>query len=198
MPKTVAPFYEPVPDYMRKLLLMGARFVEGNTNEGGDGGDGEQPPAGSNDDGADKDDAGKSKDDFKSKESKDAVLADLTKERADRKQAQADVAERDTQIQTLTESVAEKDTAITERDTQLAEKESEIAVLRLALTSGLHSQDDLDLLAAVTDEEKRKALADRLAKQSGVVRKSGTGDDDSNTGGSIAEYRRQIAERKQK
>ena len=44
------PIFEPVPDYMRALVLSGARFVEGNTGEGGaagDGGDdGAQEPTG--------------------------------------------------------------------------------------------------------------------------------------------------------
>lgn len=36
-PITRAPFYEPVPEYMKRLSMMGARFIEGNTGEGSDG-----------------------------------------------------------------------------------------------------------------------------------------------------------------
>lgn len=137
---------------------------------------------------------------FKSPESKDAVLADLLRERDQRKTLQNDVAERDTQVQTLTDSLTDRTTAVAERDAQLVAKDAELSVLRLALSKGLSDQADIDLLAAVTDEAKRNALAERLAKQAGgngVVHKSGTGSGEKPIGGSISEHRRQIAERKQ-
>ena len=135
---------------------------------------------------------------FKSPESKDAVLADLLKERDLRKNLQGDVAERDTQVQTLTGSLEEKTTAITERDALIVEKDAEIAVLSLALKHGITEDADLSLLTSITDSTKRAELAERLAKGAGVVRKSGTGSGDSLVGGSIAERRRLIAERKKK
>lgn len=37
-------FYEPIPSYMKRLSMMGARFIEGNTGEGGDEGGSEETP----------------------------------------------------------------------------------------------------------------------------------------------------------
>lgn len=198
MPKSVMPIFEPKPYYMTAIGMQGARFIEGNDGAGG----GDKPDA--KPEGEGEDEQGKPKDGgdgFKSPESKDAVLADLQKERDQRKTLQGQVAERDTQVQTLTESLTEKTNAVVERDATITAKDSELAVLRLAVKNGLSEQADIDLLAAVTDDAKRVALAERLAKQaggSGVVRKSGTGSGETITGGSIAEHRRQIAERKQK
>lgn len=202
MPKSVMPIFEPKPYYMTAIGMQGARFIEGNDGAGGGEGKPEAKPADKTEGG--EGEQGKPKDGgdgFKSPESKDAVLADLQKERDQRKVFQGQVAERDTQVQTLTESLTEKTNAVTERDATITAKDSELAVLRLAVKNGLSEQADIDLLSAVTDEAKRTALAERLAKQaggSGVVRKSGTSSGEGITGGSIAEHRRQIAERKQK
>jgi len=203
MPKLVAPIFEAKPYYMTVMGMQGARFLEGNDGTGGDGekpgGKVESKPGGEGSDGDGK--PADSGDGFKSPESKDAVLADLHKEREKRKTFEGQVTELDTQVQTLTDSLTEKTNAVVEREATIAAKDSELAVLRLALKNGLSEQSDIDLLSAVTDEAKRAALAERLAKQAagnGVVRKSGTGSTEGETSGSIAERRRQIAERKQK
>lgn len=192
MPKSVMPIFEPLPYYMSAIGMRGARFIEGVPEPVAPTPVVEpvvtpvapEPKA--------------PVDDFKSPESKDAVLADLQKERDQRKVFQGQVTERDTQLQTLTESLTEKATAITERDAQIVAKDSELAVLRLAMSSGLSEQSDIDLLAAVTDEAKRAALAERLSKAAGgngVVSKSGTGSYTA-TAGSVSAGREEYRNRK--
>lgn len=198
MPNSFMPIFEPMPYYMTAMGMQGARFLEGNDGSGAaTASDG----AGNADDGAAGDGEGKTPankpggkegaaDEFKSPESKSATLADLAKERADRKQAQSE-------NDTLTTSVAERDTTISAHVATIATRESEISVLKLALAEGITEESDLDLLREITDDAKRSNLAKRLAnKGDGVVYKSGTGNGSSTGGGSIAERRREIAARK--
>lgn len=198
MPNSFMPTFEPMPYYMTAMGMQGARFLEGNDGSGAaTASDG----AGNADDGAAGDGEGKTPankpegkegaaDEFKSPESKSATLADLAKERADRKQAQSE-------NDTLTTSVAERDTTISAHVATIATRESEISVLKLALAEGITEESDLDLLREITDDAKRSNLAKRLAnKGDGVVYKSGTGNGSSTGGGSIAERRREIAARK--
>lgn len=198
MPNSFMPTFEPMPYYMTAMGMQGARFLEGNDGSGAaTASDG----AGNADDGAVGDGEGKTPankpegkegaaDEFKSPESKSATLADLAKERADRKQAQSE-------NDTLTTSVAERDTTISAHVATIATRESEISVLKLALAEGITEESDLDLLREITDDAKRSNLAKRLAnKGDGVVHKSGTGNGSSTGGGSIAERRREIAARK--
>lgn len=190
MPNPVMPFYEPLPYYMSAIGMRGARFVEGNDGSGA-GAEGDNKPDSDAKPDADSKPAEDLKPDsgFKSDESKATVLADLKKERDDRKRFQGEVTERDTQIGTLTESLTEKTNAVTERDATITSKDSEIAVLKLAVTHGISDADDLELLGSVADEAKRAILAERLGKQAsgnGVVRKSGTGNGNDGAGGSVA------------
>ena len=208
MPNSFMPTFEPMPYYMTAMGMQGARFLEGNDGSGNadDGAGDADDGAGNADDGAAGDGAagdGEGKtpankpegkegaaDEFKSPESKSATLADLAKERADRKQAQSE-------NDTLTTSVAERDTTISAHVATIATRESEISVLKLALAEGITEESDLDLLREITDDAKRRNLAKRLAnKGDGVVYKSGTGNGSSTGGGSIAERRREIAARK--
>lgn len=180
MPKSVMPFYEPKPYYMTAMGMAGARFIEGVPDpvvpivvepvivpapvvE---------PPK--------KDD-----DDFKSPESKAAVLADLQKERDQRKLYQGQATERETQVQTLTESLAESATAVTERDAQLAAKDAEIAVLKLTNAHGITDAEDIALLTSIADTEKREALAKRLAVNNSIVPR-GNDSAGTQTAGSLA------------
>lgn len=201
MPKSVMPFFEPLPYYMSAIGMQGARFIDGNDGSGAGAVGGEKPADDAKPDADIKPDEDKKPDtDFKSDESKATVLADLKKERDDRKRFQGEVTERDTQISTLTESLTEKTNAVTEREATITAKDSEIAVLKLALTHGISDADDLELLGSVADADKRATLAERLGKQaggSGVVRKSGTGNDGGvGAGGSVAAGKDLYASRK--
>lgn len=204
MPKSI-PLFESMPDYMAKLSLSGARFVEGNDGSGsaasGSGASGDEGKPEGQGKPADGSESGNDGGDFKSKESKDAVMADLTQERNERKRLQGEVTERDTQISTLTETVSTHEATIAERDQTIADRDTEISVLNLAMVHGLSAKDDLDLIRDAS-KENRATLAERLAKsnsKSSVVRKSGGGSaDDHKGGGSISEHRRQIAERNKK
>jgi len=201
MPKSATPIFEPKPYYMTAIGMQGARFIEGGAVGGGSGKPGDEPKPNEGSSGAEKPEPPKpSEPEFKSPESKDAAMADLLKEREDRKRFQKEVTERDKQIGTLTESLTAKTNEVVERDATIAEKDAEIAVLKLATGHGIIEDEDIELLTSITDVAKREALAKRLATNNGtgVVRKSGTGSNASTTGGSIAEHRRQIAERKQK
>lgn len=172
------PVFEEVPYYMSVMGMRGARFIEGNDGSGGDGsgegsndeapiegepnGDGkpegnEKSVEGEPDgDANDKSDDDKSDDDFKSDGSKQSLLADLRKARDDRKSLR-------TENEALNESIAERDATITAKDAELAAKNTQIEVLKLAATHHIEDESDIDLLASVTDADKRSSLAQRLA-----------------------------------
>lgn len=208
MPKTVMPSFEPMPYYMSLVGMQGARFVEGNDGSGTPGTPG--TPGGTGEGDAGKSggaggDAGKPNGDdldgFKSKESKDAVLADLTKEREDRKKYQAEAETANGQVTDLTAQVTAHEATIVERDNTIAAKDSEISVLKLAVENGVSGERNLNLLRAVTDESARADLAKVLSSKSSPVPPSGTGgagNGGAASGGSIAERRREIRERKTK
>lgn len=191
------PVFEEVPYYMSVMGMRGARFIEGNDGSGGDGsGEGsndeapiegepneegkpegnEKPVEGEPDGDAndksddDKSDDDKSDDDFKSDESKKSLLADLRKARDDRKSLR-------TENEALNESIAERDATITAKDAELAAKNTQIEVLKLAATHHIEDESDIDLLASVTDADKRSNLAQRLATdaRNRVSRRVGTG-----------------------
>lgn len=210
MAQCANPFYEPVPDYMRKLLLLGARFIEGNTGEGSAGStdsDGEKPddeeqttePKTEDEESKTEDeesDDEESDDEFKSEESKEAVLADLKKERDRRKKLQAD---HESKVEELTASITEQETAVAERDTTIAQKDAQIHVLQLAITHGIKTEVDLDLLADVADKDKREKLAERLSKAADknyIISASGTGGGD--VGGTVTAGRDLYNERRKK
>lgn len=191
MPKSFMPFSEPLPYYMTAIGMQGARFLEGNTGAaaaGAEGAAGAAAAAGT--EGAEGGASGQGAAD----NGQGADNAELDK-------AKADLATASAEVQQLTESVSTHETTISQHVATIADRDNEISVLKLAMTNGITSSNDLDLLRGITDETKRKTLAERLAqtaKRSGVVHSSGTGDGGSNSGGSIAEHRRQISERKTK
>lgn len=210
MAHCAAPLYEPVPDYMRKLLLLGARFVTGNTGEGSEGSTGTagETPAGSEPASEEstteeatteveaEEEAEEDSDDFKSEESKEAVLADLKKERDRRKKLQAD---HEAQVEDLNSTISENETTVAEREAQLAQKDAEIHVLKLAITHGISNETDLKLLTAVEDKEARDSLAERLGKAADknfIISESGTGNGD--VGGTVAAGRDLYNERRKK
>lgn len=180
MPKSVMPFYEPKPYYMAAMGMQGARFIEGVP-------DPVVPPVVEPVVVPDPviEPAKKDDDDFKSPESKAAVLADLQKERDQRKLFQGQATERETQVQTLTESLAESATAVTERDAQLAAKDAEIAVLKLTNAHGITDEEDIALLTEISDTAKREALAKRLAVNNSIVPR-GNESAGTQTAGSLA------------
>lgn len=198
------PFFEEKPYYMTAMGMLGARFVEGND---GTGGEGEKPSAEgkpTGDEGKPAEEGGKPTDD----EGKlaagkadgdgdgDEELGEggkraLESERTARKQAEKDVAERDATITAKNAEIEELTKKATGSDATLAAKDAEISVLKLALETGLRNEDDLALLASVSDEAKRKALAERLSEKgptSSPVNESGTSDDEDRnpSGGSVA------------
>lgn len=192
MSRFAMPIFEEKPYYMSVMGMQGARFLEGNDGSGEDGsGEGsnddapnegepndegkpegnEKPGEGEPDgDANDKSDDDKSDDDFKSDESKKSLLADLRKARDDRNSLR-------TENEALTESVAERDATITAKDAELAAKDSLIEVLKLAASHHIEDESDIDLLASVTDADKRSNLAQRLATdaRNRVSRRVGAG-----------------------
>lgn len=185
MLKSVMPTYEPLPYYMSAMGMQGARFLEGNDGTGSDDSDksnesddatdlkeseGQAPDEDKSKESGDKDsegkgedasgedaDADKSDDEFKSGESKKAVLADLRKARDERNTLR-------TENETLTESVSERDAVIATKDAEIASLKAEAQVSTLAATHGIVDEADVELLASISDEEKRTKLAERLAK----------------------------------
>lgn len=211
MSKFVAPLFEAMPYYMTAMGMQGARFLEGNDGTGAGGtppagtgtppeGTGTPPegtPAGGNP--ADGDGEGEG-------ELGEAGKRALEAERNARKQADKDKAEVEATAATAaTESAAEIATltgTVAEREATISARDARISVLELALAHGVTEKDDLDLLASVTDADKRASLAQRLsgkALQSAPVPKSGTRDDDLNpSGGSLAAGREMFANSKTK
>lgn len=209
MSKCHVPSFEQLPYYMSVMGMQGARFFEGNDGAGAGGTDPGKTPEGTKpgeDKGkqpeGEKPAEGKpGEDDFKSKESKDAVMADLFQEREDRKKFQAEVATLTTQAETLSTTIATHESTISERDATIAARETEISVLNLALQHGISEKSDLELLREIPDASKRESLAARLARAAGrsaPVPQSGTGSGEDLKGGSIAERRREIKARKNK
>ena len=182
MPRSVMPFFEEKPYYMSVMGMQGARFIEGNDGTGsGDSGEsnssGESEGSKDSDNSKDENDesnnsadedstggdegegesnSDKSDEDFKSEESKKAVLADLRKARDERKAARDEV-------DVLIASVAERDATIVAKDAEIESLKAEAQVSALAATHGIVDEADVELLASITDSEKRTKLAERLA-----------------------------------
>lgn len=197
MPKSFAsPLWSPVPFYMSAMGMQGARFIEGDTSAGVP----DPAPADATHDEGDK--AGEvsqggehkpSEDDFKSDESKKAVLADLAKEREQRRTLSDEVLKVKNENETLSSQ-------ITERDNALAAANLEIA--RLKALNEFPVPTELQSLVTGNDAESLRKSAELLSKHTkgnGVVHKSGTSGGDPNpSGGSIAAGREMFTANKPK
>lgn len=118
------------------------------------------------------------KDDFKSPESKQAVLADLRKERTERQALAAKVAELEPlkdQLARLQQVFGGKpddkegdgEDAIAAITKRLDESDRRADVERLARVNGITDDGDVALLLGVADKTQREALAKRLAPAEG-------------------------------
>lgn len=197
MPKITMPFYEPLPYYMSAIGMQGARFLEGNDGSGAGAGEGESGngSAGAGDEGDEK----------LGEPGKRALEA----ERTARKTAEKELKKlQDAETARERESMDEADrlkAELADERKKNAELATETAVRGLLIDHKLAATDG-ELLTAVSDPAQREALAKRLAaapsgsgdeggskKKSGSL--SGTGGGASSNG-SIADYRREISEKR--
>lgn len=194
MPKFTMPFYEPLPYYMSAIGMQGARFIEGNDESGAGAGD------------EDKSGSGKPSED---EELREPGKRALEAERAARKEAEKKLtklqeAETAREREQMTETERLKSELEDERKKN-ATLATQTAVRGLLIDHKLAASDG-ELLTAVSDPVQREALAKRLAavpsgsggegdskRKSGSL--SGTGGGASSTG-SIADYRREISEKR--
>lgn len=111
-------------------------------------------------------------DEFKSEESKQAVLADLKTEREKRKKLQQQIEaykQAEAEAEKAKLSDIERAQAEAKEYQEAAEKSNrELSVYKLATGKGLSDPEDIDLLMEIESEEAREKLADRL-----VARASG-------------------------
>lgn len=180
MTTTLHPLCEPVPAYMQRLLLMGARFVEGNTSEA------VQPdpnPSERDENGAEGNSTPEAKEPEDGKGSKDAVLADLAKER-DRRQAAED-ALRKYQDAEKTDLERAKDSA-KEAETELQTTQRELWLYK-ALADHPVPSEHRHLVKGDTEEDVRAAAEaiSKLTRRPGVVKESGTTGDSKPSGTSV-------------
>lgn len=187
MPKfSVMPVDMNLPHYMTAMGMQGARFIEGDPS-GGVADPAPADPKPTEDpvttaaDPAPGDDPKPADDEFKSDESKKAVLADLAKEREQRKTLSDEVVK----VKGENESLASQ---LVERDSALAAANLKIA--KLEALSEFPVPADLQALVTGDNAEDLRKSAELLSKHTrgnGVVPKSGTSGDDPNpSGGSIA------------
>lgn len=106
---------------------------------------------------------------FKSPESKDAVLADLATERAERKRLAA-------QLQSLTEALG-GDPKVKDFDParEIAHITRRLDVAELARVHGVTQDDDLAVLASIDDPAVRAKAAARFAAPAPAATDSGSG-----------------------
>lgn len=106
-------------------------------------------------------------DEFKSEESKQAVLADLKAERERRKALQAQVEQfEQAQAEAEKANMSELERAKAEADeykTNAEKRARELSVYQLAIDKQLTNEDDIALLKEVESDEAREKLAQRLA-----------------------------------
>lgn len=108
-------------------------------------------------------------DEFKSEESKQAVLADLAKEREQRKQYQAQVEQFEKEREDA-EKAKLSDIERAQAEAQEAAKraesaERELLRVRVASAHGITDQDDIELFLTGSDEETITRQAKRLAER---------------------------------
>lgn len=201
MPKFTAPLYEPLPYYMSAIGMQGARFLEGNDGSGAgpDGAAGGEGSAGT------AEGAEGTPDEKLGEPGKRALEA----ERTARKNAEKELKKlQDAETAREREQMGEAErlkAALADERAKTAKLEVETAVRGLLIDHKLEASDG-PLLSAVADPAQRELLAKRLAKAPGKPdgehdskekpgSKSGTGGETSGAG-SIAEYRREIAEKR--
>lgn len=106
-------------------------------------------------------------DEFKSEESKQAVLADLKAERERRKALQAQVEQfEQAQAEAERANMTELERAKAEADeykTNAEKRARELSVYQLAIDKQLTNADDIALLKEVESDEAREKLAQRLS-----------------------------------
>lgn len=198
MPKFTTPSYEPLPYYMSAIGMQGARFLEGNYGSGA-GPDGGIGTAGAAEDGEG------APDEKLGEPGKRALEAERTaRKNAEKELKKLQDAETAREREQMGEAERLKAELADER-AKSAKLEVETAVRGLLIDHKLEASDG-PLLSAVADPAQRELLAKRLAKAPGKPdgehdskekpgSKSGTGGDTSGAG-SIAEYRREIAEKR--
>lgn len=195
MPKRVMPFFEEKPYYMSAIGMSGARFLEGNDGTGGEGVPPKPKPEGDNP--APKTDG-------------DEPLGEGGKKALEAERARAKTAERELAKLREAETAREREqmseaerlkAELEDERTKNKKLENESSIHGLVITHGL-SADDSAFLASVEDVTQRESLAKRLAVTAKTVDPkkpvrslSGTGGWDLSTG-SIADYRREIAEKR--
>lgn len=171
MSGTVRTFYEPMPLYMQHLSMMGARFIAGNTNEGAQSEE-PQPGKGETPEPVPPENPEPNTpepDDFKSEESKQAVLADLAKEREQRKAKQAEIdkfkqAEAEAEKAKLSD-IERAQTEAKEAQANAEKYQAELLKMRIAGTHGVTDQEDIELFLTGTDEATLTRQAERLAQR---------------------------------
>lgn len=187
-------YHEPVPAYMQRLLMLGARFVEGNTGEGA-GGSGEpqspsEPPVE-----PEKDDEQLGEGGLKAlKAERDA----REKAEKDLKAAQKKIADLEAATQSTNGDGDDETPPVEPSAPSAPEPNLELVRLQAIIDHPGIPKEYHHLVKGDSKEEleaSAKAISE-LATRPGVVHQSGTGGDSQP--GSISEYRRQIADRNKK
>lgn len=146
-----------VPYYMSAMGMQGARFLEGDTSGGVPDPTPKPEPKPGEGDPKQADDLGG----FKSQESKESVLADLAAARDRIKEFEdAQAAAEKSKLSDIERAQTEAQ----EAQAAAAEAKAEAARYRIAAKHGISEEDDLELLASVTDEAAMEKLAARIAK----------------------------------
>lgn len=197
-------FHEPVPEYVSRLLMRGARFVEGNTGEGQSGDGQPQAPTPADlfnkgDKGGDlpttkpaTDKAGEGDEPLGEPGKKALEVERQAKRDAEKRASDAEAKLRQYEDANKTELERAQEAATaaaTERDSALRE-----AWLYRALVDYPVPAEHRHLITGNTAEEVMAAAesVSQLVNRPGVVKESGRSGDTSKTG-SITEMRRQIA-----
>lgn len=115
--------------------------------------------------------ADKSGEEFKSEESKQAVLADLVKERDENKELKARLEKFEQEQQEAEKAklsdIERAQTEAKEAADEAAQSRRELAVYKLANAKGIQGADDIELLMGIESDEARVKFADRLAATAG-------------------------------
>lgn len=187
--------YEPTPDYMQRLQMFGCRFVEGNTNEGqGPAGNDQQPVSSGQTAQDQQSDAEDSAQETEDEELGEGGKKALEAERKARKEAEAKLKKFEDAQKTELERAQE---SATETAARLESTEQSLWYFK-ALVEHPVLKEHRHMVKGTTEQEYLEAAKSiyQLTSRPGVVKESGTEGDGKSPAGSISEYRRQIAERK--